>query len=94
MISVEGKLKEEKELEVSFKVSDTGIGMNQEVVRNLFQPFTQADSSTTRRFGGTGLGLAITKQIVEGMGSRMEVKSSPGVGSVFQWYRPSLDTNS
>jgi PAS domain S-box-containing protein len=66
-----------------FTVGDSGIGMNAETLANLFQPFTQADNSTTRQYGGTGLGLAIARNLVELMGGAVEVDSSPGAGSRF-----------
>jgi len=66
-----------------FRVSDTGIGMTPEQVSRLFQAFSQADSSTARKYGGTGLGLAITRQFCELMGGSVEVQSEPGKGSTF-----------
>ncbi len=69
--------------EIHFAVVDTGIGIAEEARQRLFNPFTQADSTTTRNFGGTGLGLAICRRIVESMGSTIEVSSVEGEGSTF-----------
>jgi signal transduction histidine kinase/CheY-like chemotaxis protein len=68
---------------ICLSVSDTGIGIAPEVASHLFQPFRQADSSTSRKYGGTGLGLAIIKQLVEMMAGTIKLKSAAGHGSVF-----------
>jgi len=70
-------------LELKIFVKDTGIGISQEAISKLFKPFSQADSSITRKHGGTGLGLSISKQLIEKMNGDIEVKSQLGVGSVF-----------
>jgi len=75
----------EKTVTLSFEVKDTGIGMTNEEMQRVFDPFTQAESGTTRKYGGTGLGLTITKNLIEKMGGELVVQSTPGVGSKFSF---------
>lgn len=79
-----GKVENER-IELRFSVTDTGAGISESAREKIFEPFTQGDSSSTRRHGGTGLGLAIATSIVQLMGGRLEVESEPGVGSRFSF---------
>lgn len=88
-ISEDGKL-----AHIRYLVSDTGIGISRENLRRIFEPFTQADISTTRKYGGTGLGLAITKSLIEKMGGELEAESVVGEGSRFSFTLPMEVTDS
>ncbi|MDP6776523.1 MAG: ATP-binding protein [Candidatus Latescibacteria bacterium] len=83
VVGVGGRSEEEGRVVLSVEVVDTGVGIPEDVQAHIFDAFTQADSSTTRRFGGTGLGLAITRQLVQLMGGDIHVESTIGKGSRF-----------
>jgi signal transduction histidine kinase/DNA-binding response OmpR family regulator len=86
VVTVTSAALDDGEVELRFSVRDTGIGLSPEVMDRLFQSFTQADSSTTRRYGGTGLGLAISRRLAELMGGTMWAESDgPGSGSTFSF---------
>lgn len=74
---------DKKMMNISISVTDTGIGISKEKLQKIFESFTQADTSTTRKYGGTGLGLTISKSLAELMGCQLTVESQPGMGSAF-----------
>ena len=80
-VAVVVKNETEKDVTLRFEISDSGIGMTREQITRIFEPFSQADISTTRKYGGTGLGMTITKNILDLMGSELEIKSEPGAGT-------------
>ncbi len=75
---------------IRFDIKDTGIGVSQDIQERIFEPFTQADGSSTRRFGGTGLGLTLTRQLTRLMGGTLTLISAPGQGSVFTLIIPAV----
>jgi signal transduction histidine kinase len=84
-VSVELDSMREHEIDLHFSVRDTGIGVPKEKHGLIFEAFSQADSSTTRKYGGTGLGLAITTRLVDSMGGKISLESEPGRGSTFHF---------
>jgi PAS domain S-box-containing protein len=83
VVSAERLQQTGEKCQLKFSVRDTGIGMSKEQAGKLFQPFTQADMSTTRKYGGTGLGLTVSRRLVELMGGQIWLNSEPGVGTTF-----------
>ena len=89
-VHVSSQAETENGVRLKFSVRDTGIGIAPEAQQRIFESFTQADQTTTRRFGGTGLGTTIAKQLVELMGGRIGLESSVGLGSTF-WFEVELE---
>ncbi len=92
-IQVHVSEEDDRRITLRFTVTDTGMGIPKDKRDVLFSPFTQADSSTTRKYGGTGLGLAISKQLAEMMGGQIGVESEEGIGSTF-WFTAVLEKQS
>ena len=90
VIRVANVAEDDRKVTVRFEVTDTGAGISEEAQTRIFDEFSQADGSTTRKHGGSGLGLAISKQLVEMMGGQIHVKSTLGAGSTF-WFTCSFD---
>ncbi len=88
LVRVAVESEDDRGVHLAFSVSDTGIGIPAERIGLLFRSFSQVDASTTRTYGGTGLGLAISRRLAEAMGGRLDVRSTPGVGSTFTLHAP------
>ncbi|MDX1975925.1 MAG: ATP-binding protein [Rickettsiales bacterium] len=92
-VRLSARLTEPNHDHLHIRVEDTGIGIPQDKLGSIFEKFTQADASVTRKYGGTGLGLAITQQLVTMMGGEMGVESQEGMGSVFWFNIPCIEAN-
>lgn len=84
-LNVTIKEKDDESVDLLFEVKDSGIGIDKEQIKTIFDPFKQADSATTRKYGGTGLGLAITHKLVNAFGAELKVESVLGIGSTFSF---------
>ena len=81
-VTIRGEVYGDQKAKLEITVKDTGIGMSPEQMRKIFEPFTQADTSTTRKYGGTGLGLSISKGLAERLGGSLSLTSEPGQGTL------------